>query len=294
MKGNRIRGTWLAALALGLLGYHGGGGIAYAAERGRNPFPEEKLPPRIQRITWFGERPDWSHDSKRALFVEKTFGDVYEYELETGRIKPVTQHFKHHGFTRALYLSNGDILLSGPSEAFDATVREERGRARSRCWLSVLDQNLTEPPTPLGVLCAEGPAVSRSRLKIAWSQTHAQRPERLGNGHSIVFVSDIVYDDGGAPRLADQRMVLDSRELPFKLNHIETQNFVPPADDALTLAFYRIEFGTDTETYTLDLDTGQVQNQSQDPDAYDEPEGIFPDGHGPSSNPAPATGGRGP
>ena len=44
-------------------------------QEGQNPA--EHLPPHIKRVTWFGERADFSHDGKRILFVEKTFGDVY-------------------------------------------------------------------------------------------------------------------------------------------------------------------------------------------------------------------------
>ena len=45
--------------------------------------PEDNLPPHIKRITRFGERADFSHDGKKILFVEKTYGDVYEIELAT-------------------------------------------------------------------------------------------------------------------------------------------------------------------------------------------------------------------
>src|SRR6266404_9682318 len=80
--------------------------------------PEEQLPPSITRVTHFGERADWSHDGKKILFLEKTYGDVFEVEVATKIIRPVTHHYHHFGYTRALYLENGDILLSGP-EAFD-------------------------------------------------------------------------------------------------------------------------------------------------------------------------------
>jgi Tol biopolymer transport system component len=40
----------------------------------------------LKRVTQFGERADWSHDGKKILFVEKTYGDVYEIELATGKI----------------------------------------------------------------------------------------------------------------------------------------------------------------------------------------------------------------
>src|SRR3989442_15286908 len=103
--------------------------------------PAEHLPPHIKRVTWFGERADFSHDGKRILFVEKTFGDVYELELATGIIRAMTHHYPHYGYTRALYLANGDILLSGP-EKFDP---KRPGDARTQCWLYLLDNSLSKP-----------------------------------------------------------------------------------------------------------------------------------------------------
>src|SRR5512142_631378 len=87
-----------------------------AAEKPPNGSPVDHLPPQIKRLTWFGERADWSHDGKRILFLEKTFGDVFEVEIATGIIRPMTHHYTHYGYTRALYLANGDILLSGPDQ----------------------------------------------------------------------------------------------------------------------------------------------------------------------------------
>jgi hypothetical protein len=60
------------------------------AQAGRSPVDE--LPPHISRLTWFGERADWSHDGQRILFVGKTYGDVYEVEVATRIIRPVTHH----------------------------------------------------------------------------------------------------------------------------------------------------------------------------------------------------------
>src|SRR2546427_10737547 len=98
-------------------------------KEGQNPA--EHLPSHIKRVTWFGERADFSHDGKRILFVEKTFGDIYEVELGTGIIRAMTHHYPHYGYTRALYLANGDILLSGP-EKFDP---KRPGEHRTQCWL---------------------------------------------------------------------------------------------------------------------------------------------------------------
>ena len=55
--------------------------------------PLDELPAHIKHITQFGQRADWSHDGKRILFIEKTFGDVYEVEIETKIIRPKTHHY---------------------------------------------------------------------------------------------------------------------------------------------------------------------------------------------------------
>ena len=72
--------------------------------------PADHLPPHIRQVTWFGERADWSLDGKRILFLSKTFGDAMEIDLSTGIIRNLTAHYPHHGYTRALYLANDDIL----------------------------------------------------------------------------------------------------------------------------------------------------------------------------------------
>jgi hypothetical protein len=240
-----------------------------AVHAGSADNPAEHLPPWITRLTWFGERADWSHDGQKILFVQRTFGDVFEVEIKTGHIRPVTHHFAHHGFTRALYLANGDILLSGP-ESLDPG---RPGDARTQCWLSVLDRSLDRPPTPLGTKCSEGPAVSRKRMHLAWTQVSAQYPSEMPQGSSRILEADLVTE-GGRPKLAHTRVVLESADLPFRCT-METQNFVPPTEHGLTFSAYGYQ-GTDV--CVVDLDTKKVVNLTDSPAEYDEPEGIFPDG----------------
>src|SRR5205823_4294630 len=159
----KSRSLPLAAVLASLLS-----GPAAGEEPGDSP--DRHLPPHIARLTLFGERADFSHGGKRILFVEKTFGDAYEFDRETKSIRLLTGHYKHLGYTRALYLANGDILLSGP-EQFDP---KDPGPARVQCFLSVLDKSLMRPPTPLGTKCSEGPAVSRRRMHIAWTHVAKQ------------------------------------------------------------------------------------------------------------------------
>ena len=232
--------------------------------------PADQLPPHIKRRTWFGERADWSHDGQRILFVGKTYGDVYEVELKTGIIRPVTHHFYHGGFTRALYLANGDILLSG-AMSFDSEQPHLNRTEKAELW--VLDKSLTRPPVRLGTKCSEGPAVSRKRMHIAWTHVSAQYPEQMPKGSSRIYEADFQYQDG-VPRLANQRLVLDSQSLPFQCT-LETQNYRPAAEKELTFSAYGHQ---ETDVCGIDLLTGQVTNYSNAPDQYDEPEGIFPDG----------------
>lgn len=241
--------------------------IAQSADTSGNPA--DKLPPHIKRITWFGERADWSHDGARILFLSKTFGDAMEVELATGRIRNLTAHYPHHGYTRALYLQNGDILLSGP-QAYDP---KRLGEARTQCYLYVLDKSASKPAVPLGTKCSEGPAVSRKRMHIAWTQVAAQYPEEMARGSSRILEADILYEDG-RPKLVDENVILRSEDLPFRCT-LECQNYVPPEENLLTFSAYGHQA---TDACMIHLATRKVTNLTDSPGEYDEPEGVFPDG----------------
>ncbi|MBI5386203.1 MAG: hypothetical protein HZA90_16145 [Verrucomicrobia bacterium] len=247
--------------------------ISVAADSPVSPLagksPVDELPPHLSRLTWFGERADWSPDGRRILFIEKTYGDAFEVEVATKVVRPVTHHFHHLGFTRALYLANGDLLLSGP-EAFNPKAPHV---SRVQCFLYVLDKSFTKPPVPLGSKCSEGPAVSRRRMHMAWTHVSEQYPDEMPKGSSRMWEADLVYEDG-KPKLANQRLIIDSRDLPFTCT-METQNFRPPQERELTFSAYGHQ-GTDV--CGIDLVTKKVTNYSNAAGQYDEPEGIFPDG----------------
>jgi hypothetical protein len=255
----------LAALSLAAAGSSG----ADAGQASGMTGPDSSPPAHIRRLTWFGERADWSHDGKRILFLARTYGDVHEIDVETGAIRLLTGGYPHAGYTRALYLANGQILLSG-APRFDP---RNPGWSRTHAELSVLDPTSGAPPRPLGTMCFEGPAVSRRRLHIAWTVTHEQDPERLPEGVSQILEADIAYGPDG-PSLAGQRLVLDSRNLPFRCQ-VETQNFRPPDERELTFSTYDYNV---SEVFGIDLATGGVTNYTNTKDVYEEPEGIFPDG----------------
>jgi Tol biopolymer transport system component len=241
-----------------------------AAQPAVGDSPAEHLPTNIKRLTYFGERPDWSHDGRKLVFLSKAFGDVMEFDLATSAIRNLTAFYPHHGYVRAMYLSNGDILLSGP-EQFDPKKPDE---ARRSSYLYVLDRSVTEPPLPLDARCNEGPAVSRKRLHIAWTEWSASS-ETQPPSRSQIFEADVVYENG-RPRLANRRPVIDNAALPFPCT-IETQSFRPRDDKELTFSAYDPS-GSSADVCIVDLLTKKVTNLTHSPDVYDEPEGMFPDG----------------
>lgn len=238
-----------------------------AAEPKAGENPADHLPPHITQITWFGERAEFSHDGKKILFLSKTFGDALELDLTTKRIRNLTAHYPHQGYTRALYLANGDILLSGP-EQFDP---KKIGEARVQCWLYVVDKSGTKPAAPLGTKCSEGPAVSRKRLHLAWTHVAAEYPDEMPAGSSRMQEADILFEDG-KPKLANQKLIIDSKDLPFRCT-METQNFRPPDEKELTFSAYGHQ-GTDVAG--IDLLTKKVTNYSNAPRKTTSRRAFFP------------------
>jgi len=243
-----------------------------------NASPLDSLPPYVKLVSGFGERPNWSHDGKFILFLDKPMGEVYELEVATGIVRPKTRHFNHYGFTRAKYLANGDILLAGPNAPFDPTDNNEREKARDLSWLYVMDKSGETPPVPLNTLCAEGPAVSRNKMRIAWAQRDRQLPE-LEKNSAKLLMAEIIYEDG-MPKLANKRKIFDSEQLPFSLGHssLETQSLVPPEDIKVTFSVYTINNGNNTDVYMVDSETKEYRPITNSSCCYDEAEGIFPDG----------------
>ena len=227
---------------------------------GKSPLDE--LPPYIKQVTYFGERADWSHDGKKILFLSKTFGDAMEIEFATGKIKMLTSHFYHAGFVRAMYLANGDILLSGARKFDPEHAISSRLEKNAELW--VLKKDLSRPPVPLGEHCSEGPAVSRKRMTIAWTL----------RAKGQIFMGDIIYDENGVPKLVNKKLILEAQRPPLR-KAIETQNFRPPDEKELIFSAYNYRR---SEVMGLDIATGKFVDYSNAPRSYEEPEGIFPDG----------------
>jgi hypothetical protein len=227
--------------------------------------PADALPPHITRLLDEGLRPDWSGDGQRLLFLDALVGDVFELELATRAVRPLTRHFAHKGFTRARYLASGDVLLCGPRAHGD---RPEGGRWHTELWW--LPGDASGPAVALEEPCFEGPAVSRRSSRIAW--TRSDYPDSVVFGRSEIWTGEIVVEKG-VPRLVDRVKRLDRAAFHY-LAFFETQDFRPPDERELIFTAYAHRGG---EVMGLDLETGALTNYSRNW-AYDEAEGVFPDG----------------
>jgi len=248
-------------------------GMLNAQQGIQNEWSDTTFPSYIKRMNYFGERPDWSPDGKKFLFVARSFGDVYEMDVATRIVRPLTHHYYHGGYLRALYLSNGDIALIGPKSFPSENWKEARFKL-SELW--ILDKKLQTPPVRLGEYVWEGPAVSRTQMKIAWAEHHGTYPNQ--KRYWQIWVAQIDYSSG-IPKLKNQRVVLDNSKDDVKGAVLEPQNFRPGSEDELTVQSSGKGIGNNsTEVLGLNLKTGKLVNYSRSPGSYNEPEGIFPDG----------------
>jgi Tol biopolymer transport system component len=164
-----------------------------------------------------------------------------------------------------MHLSTGDYLLIGPERFQD--IRVSRARDNELWFLSRAPGS---KPQRLDQKMSEGAAISKKSMKIAFSQTHDQASD-LADGASRLIVADVDLS-GGAPKLVNRKTVRESKDRGCVL---EAQDFYAN-DTKLTFTCYEPKgLGS---VWGLDLNTGQVTNFSQAPGAYNEVEGIFPDG----------------
>jgi Tol biopolymer transport system component len=228
--------------------------------------PEEHLPPAITQLTGFGERAVWSPDGKRIAFMAKSFGDAFEIDLGTRLTRLLTGHFRHAGFLRVHYLPNGDYFLIGARDFKDIRTTRDRDQ---EMW--VMKSGAHSAPVPLGHKISEGVAVSRSRMRIAWSNTHGQYPELVPEGQSVLYLADVVYVDS-VPQLANKREVLRAHRPECTL---EAQDFRRD-DTELVYTCYRE--GGKADVFGVDLRSGAATTYRKIADEYNEVEGVSPDG----------------
>ena len=224
----------------------------------------ENLPRNIEVLTHFGERADFSPDNKQVAFMAKSFGDAMTVDLETRAIRCLTCHVPGAVFLRVMHLANGDYLLIGPDHFEDIRVSRERD---NELWY--LSKERGSIPVKLNQKLNEGAAVSKTKMLLAFTQTHGQEPA-LKEGSSQMIVVDI-DTSGGNPTLSNKRVVYESADRSCVL---EAQDFY---DNDTKLTFTCYEPDSKASAMRIDLSTRKVTDMSNY-DGYNEMEGIFPDG----------------
>jgi hypothetical protein len=239
----------------------------------RTGSPLDDLPAGVTALTDFGQRPAWSPDGETIAFLDDSpLGAVWTVDVDSGDIRNLTESFDRRGFSRAYYLSNGDLLLCGPTSGPESSPEQpEAGRFTG--VMSVLQAPFDEPAVPLGMPCWEGMATSTSSMRIAWNRsdidyTDSDLVDRVVNGITEIWTGEI-RDVDGAPTVVNPRKVLD-REAFGSLGVFEVQDFRPPSDDELLFTVYGYQGG---EVFGIDLETGEVRNYSNS-SAYEEVEGV--------------------
>jgi hypothetical protein len=231
--------------------------------------PRDALPAHITELTELGVgvRPAWSGDGSRFLYLDALVGDVYEYDLASGSSQRLTAHFKHHGFARAHYLANGDLLLCGPSEV-DPDDPEE-GRWDTDFWY--LHRSLENPAVSLGEPCFEGPAVARDSMHFAWTRTDYPEVSPL-TAKSELWLGEIELS-GEQPRIVNERKLVDRSDF-YYFAMLEPQDFRGPDESELLFTAYAYRGG---EVMGIDLENGNIRNYSNSW-WYEEVEGVSPGG----------------
>jgi hypothetical protein len=239
----------------------------------RNPGnPLDALPPNIEVLSHFGERPDFSPDNQRVAFMAKSFGDAFVLDLKTRVLRCLTCNVPAAVFLRVMHLPTGDYLLIGPAQFTDVHTSRTRD---NELWF--LSQKPGSRPVRLGVKLSEGIAISKISNKVSFSELPEQVPG-MPKVDSDMVTADIDLS-GPTPRLVNRKLVYTSHSDSCRL---EAQDFYD-RDTKMTFTCYDnhdLRKGGDQYAMVMgiDLATGQITDFSQAPDTYNETEGIFPDG----------------
>lgn len=236
--------------------------------------PYDHLPAGTRLVSSFGERPVFSPDGKKIAFIGASYGDAFEMDIATRKIRNLTAHAAHNGFLRIHYLNDGSFILMGPH--VPAATREATRFGAIELWW--LDAAATLPPQRLGVTAFEGIAVSPWSNRIAWAEGMPKGVKTITamTGTTLKWADVVVGKDGA--RLENVRDIITK---PATECVMEPQDFLP-GDRALTLPCYRFGGGPGrgpiTDVASVDLKTGGFTVYPTPTNLYGEVEGLFPDG----------------
>lgn len=216
--------------------------------------PLDNLPVNITQLTSFGERAAWSPDGKKIAFIKQSFNDAFEIDLETKKIRNLTESCPYHAFLRIQYLPDGNFLLIGPEVFKDAEI--SRGKEAEFWWMP---GDASSAPVKLGERVNEGVAISRTSNFIAWAV----------NGEGM-YTAVVTYKDS-KPVISEKKKILEKPDEGFN----EPQDFRNNDSELIHSHYYGDGL---SDVMGINLKSGATVNYTATYPSYDEPEGIFPGG----------------
>lgn len=175
-------------------------GLDFSVHKDGDPLAS--LPAGTRMISTFGERPVFSPDGTRIAFIGKSYGDAFEYDLTTGKVRNLTAHSPNAGFLRVHYLSDGNLLLLGPRR-LDA---DRQAMRISKIELWYLDKAEGSVIQPLHQTVAEGLAISPTSNRIGWAALDPlhSAPGDTRTEYTALKTGEVVVRNG-VPELANVR-----------------------------------------------------------------------------------------
>lgn len=227
--------------------------------------PLDALPKNIEILTHFGERADFSPSNTEVAFMAKSFGDAFVIDLKTRAIRCLTCSIPGAAFLRVMHLANGDYILIGAEKFTD--IRTSRGRD-NELWY--LPRKPGSKPVRLHQKMSEGAAISKTSMRIAFSETSTQNPA-LSSEVSNLIVAEVDLS-GPEPALKNKQAAFTSTDRSCRL---EAQDFY---DNDRKMTYTCYEPKGLSSVWTIDLATKERVNQTKAIGSYNEVEGIFPGG----------------
>ncbi|MET0364628.1 MAG: hypothetical protein ABW169_08230 [Sphingobium sp.] len=237
-------------------------------------LPAERSVDDATVLSSFGGRAAFSPDGKRVAFIGKSYGDAYEIDLATKKVRNLTRDIPHQGIMRIQYLPTGDFLVTAPRHNSGPNVR-----AHLEMW--ILDKALSKGLQPLGEAVFEGIAVSRKRNLIAWTTIEpALKPSESWQLAFIRptkrYMAEIVYRNGVAS-IANKREIMAT--LPKKCSFIEPQDFRANDEELVYSCMGSVKAGD----FTISVMGNKIATNEnliylREAGRYNEVEGIAPDG----------------
>jgi len=258
--------------------------INYHEKAGKTDIRNMTFPPYLKVITNWGTKPEWLNNTE-FLFVSNQMGNIYQMNLISKKIKNITGHFEHGGFTRVHVLKNKDLIIVGHLEGapppLDPLNEYDKGQFNGRMYLLKYPYNST--PYLLNSSAWEGIAAAKNSMRIAWSETSVPfyGSNLLITGWyyfmspSSIWTGIVSYDNNVVPYIKSKEKVISKWQVgPTEL---EVQNFSGENEDHLTISAYGPK-GNGADMIILNLVTKKHERHYAIKGFhYEEWEGIHPD-----------------